>query len=163
MKKELIVMRHAKAARINWDGDDFSRPLTSRGLIDAENQAMALKRLGKAPDLILLSAAARTVETAQIVQKTLGTTIPLEIEENLYLASSNHYMHFVQRVSPDVQRLMLIGHNPGLEYFCNALARDKQNIFLGTSTFVCFEWMGDSWEDLTFNSAEVKLVLDKKG
>ncbi len=161
MNKELLIMRHAKAVRINWEGDDFSRPLTPKGRIDAIERSKQLMKLGKLPQLILSSAAARTMETSYVVLETSGIEIPLIQEEDLYLASSSHIQHFIQGVENRFDRIMLVGHNPGLEYFCNSLARKKRDIILATSTLVHFELEIKCWDEICMNCAEFGFILER--
>ena len=71
--KTLIVLRHAEAAS--------SGHLTSRGILQAEKRASTLLNLPR-PDLVIVSSAERTQETARII---LGLNIPFLVCKELYL------------------------------------------------------------------------------
>ncbi len=120
MLKTLILMRHAKAESWTEGVDDFGRALTPRGHADAERMSEALAGLGLLPDLILVSAARRTRETAAHAGAVFkGERIrPMEV---LYLAGVVELAAAVEaaRTSPTV---MIIGHNPGLHDYALALA-----------------------------------------
>src|SRR2546422_9320334 len=72
---ELYFLRHGKAVEpgsSGGGGDDFSRPLTERGIDEMEAEAQAFELLGLKPDVILTSPLLRAKQTAEIVAKRLG-------------------------------------------------------------------------------------------
>jgi phosphohistidine phosphatase len=71
----LWLLRHAEAA----DGaPDDSRPLTERGLRQAEAAGRALARLGENIDACLSSPKLRAIQTAERVCETLGIELMIE-------------------------------------------------------------------------------------
>lgn len=77
----LLLIRHAVAYESHlWDGGDLSRPLLPKGKKQAKQ---AGKRIGKyiqrhkrEIDMIFVSEASRSIETAQQMLKHLPNTIP---------------------------------------------------------------------------------------
>jgi phosphohistidine phosphatase len=69
------LLRHAEAAE---GQPDESRPLTPRGLHDAERVGAALKLLGVRLDTCLSSPKRRALETAELACEPLGLKITLE-------------------------------------------------------------------------------------
>ena len=59
-ERQLILLRHAKAANAEAGMDDFARPLAERGLKDVAVVGRLLASHGLAPDLALVSPARRT-------------------------------------------------------------------------------------------------------
>ncbi len=71
----LWMLRHAEAA----DGlPDDQRPLTDRGVAQAENVGRALERLGVEIDACLCSPKLRAVQTAQHACGPLGVQVTVE-------------------------------------------------------------------------------------
>ncbi|MDQ6729314.1 MAG: histidine phosphatase family protein [Actinomycetota bacterium] len=71
----LWMLRHADAA----DGlPDDERPLTTRGVVQAENAGRALERLGVQIDACLCSPKLRALQTAQYVCAALGVEATIE-------------------------------------------------------------------------------------
>jgi len=67
----LIVLRHAKAkARSGWDGSDAGRPLTQRGLAQAESIVGPLRAFGVRR--IVTSDAVRCVQTVVPLARAIG-------------------------------------------------------------------------------------------
>jgi len=117
--KRLILLRHAKSS---WDDsrlEDFDRPLAARGKRAADAMAEYLAGEGLVPDLVLCSAARRTVATWKRLAPKLGGTVAVRIEPALYLADAHTLLDRVRSAPAEASRVLLIGHNPGM----HALAR----------------------------------------
>jgi phosphohistidine phosphatase len=120
--KRLYLLRHAKAVAADPDLDDYARELTVRGVHDAGAMARYLRKNDFRPDLILVSAAARTRQTADLVQREIEATgRPLEA---LYLAPPGKIMSLIQGAPQNLSGVMVVGHNPGLEELATLLARE---------------------------------------
>lgn len=119
----LMLLRHAKAVQ-QAEGDDFSRELTEKGMADAARLGAFLVRKNCVPDLAMVSAAARTMQTYANLKTADDRTIPARFGQGLYNASATRLRDVLRRVDPAVVRLMIIGHNPGIMDVAVALARD---------------------------------------
>jgi phosphohistidine phosphatase len=119
--RALYLLRHGKSSWANPGLADRERPLAPRGRRDAKRIAKHLRRLGCSPELVLCSPAARTCETLELIRPALDTS-GVELEEDLYAASSDELLARTRRVPDTVASLMLIGHNPGLQQLALALA-----------------------------------------
>jgi phosphohistidine phosphatase len=118
---KLFILRHAKASRADYPDDDYERPLTKGGAIDAAKVGKYLKRKKLRPDLVLCSGAVRTRATLKLVLGELGEPAPEVLyDEALYHPSCPAIVEKLQNVSGTCRHLMLVGHNPEL----HALARD---------------------------------------
>jgi phosphohistidine phosphatase len=143
--RRLTLVRHANAEQ-DADVRDFERPLSKKGLGEANEMAKRLNGRGLIPDLILASAAVRTRETAETFAKVLG--IParlLQADDSLYLAEGDHIIATIRAVGPRVEHLLLIGHNPGISAAAISLAPEAIKGDLptcGTLTMVvnCKTW-----------------------
>ncbi|MEM9494627.1 MAG: histidine phosphatase family protein [Pseudomonadota bacterium] len=123
--KRLSLLRHAKSA---WDDpnlEDVDRPLNGRGRKAAPLIGAALHADWGAPDQILCSVAERTRETCSRVCATFKTTPPVKFIDRLYLASPAEIMAEVARTPDDLNHLLVIGHNPGLEMIALELAKQS--------------------------------------
>jgi phosphohistidine phosphatase len=119
--KSLTLLRHAKSG---WDDPvsrDFDRPLNPRGRKAARAVGQEMKAQGLAFDLVLASPARRVIETLEEVAAGYGTIGP-EFDQRLYLASTGTLMEIVRATANSVERLLLVGHNPGLEELALSLS-----------------------------------------
>jgi phosphohistidine phosphatase len=113
--KTLILLRHAKSAPAEPGQSDFDRPLSDRGNADAPRMAAWLAKAGYVPDLVLCSSAARTKATLALFQPHLPPGVPIKRLKSLYLIEANPLLQHVRLLATDINTVLLIGHNPGLE------------------------------------------------
>lgn len=111
--ERLILLRHGKAERESLSGDDFARRLTPRGVKDARTAGERLTDMGFAPDLALVSTAARTRETWEAL-KGAAPTCQVRFHDDLYHAEAQTVLDRVREAAASAKVLMVIGHNPGL-------------------------------------------------
>ncbi len=110
----LLVMRHAKSSWSDPQLADFDRPLNKRGQRDAPRMGELLREHDLVPDRIFCSSAQRARETASLVVQASGFAGAVETTDQLYHASPDAYLALL-RQQADMPRVMVIGHNPGLE------------------------------------------------
>jgi phosphohistidine phosphatase len=122
--KRLLLLRHAKSS---WDDpalDDFDRPLASRGRKAAERMGRELASRNWLPQLALVSPAARTRETWELVAAVLPDSVPADFFDTLYEATAEDMLSEIQRTPKAIKMLLVLGHNPGLEDLAKQLAGD---------------------------------------
>ena len=158
--RELLVLRHAKSSWDEIDADDHDRKLSPRGIKAARRMGALIAERGWLPDLILCSTARRTRETLALAQEAWPGTpaIPVSEVEGLYLAPASRLLDIVRRQPDEAQRLMLIGHNPGLQALVTRLAGlgDKKlraaiEIKFPTAALARITCDIGSWRDLGWN------------
>ena len=122
--RSLTLLRHAKSS---WDDeslDDFDRPLNDRGRKAARAIGKHLAAKGTKFDLILASPAQRVVETLEGLAAGGWAAGAMRFERAIYFASTIDLFELVRSTSDKVQRLMLVGHNPGLAMLAVQLTED---------------------------------------
>lgn len=110
--RDLILLRHAHAEPATAGQDDRQRGLSATGHAEARAAGDWLRAHGFLPDRILYSSAARTRLTLEALGD-LGDVQGRE-EPSIYDASPGTLAALAD-ANRDAERLMLIGHNPGLE------------------------------------------------
>jgi phosphohistidine phosphatase len=68
-----------------------------------------------APGAIISSPAARAVETAVLVAEACEYEGEIVLEPELYGGYTDDYLEVLRRVDDDADRVLVVGHNPGLE------------------------------------------------
>lgn len=115
-------MRHAKSA---WPVGvrDPDRPLNARGKRTAPlSGSWIMKRVGPC-DRALVSTATRTQQTWQLASQAGGLTATETVSESrVYAASWWDLLDLIREQSSGVSRLLLLGHNPGMEDLSHELA-----------------------------------------
>ncbi len=120
--KTLLLLRHAIAEPGSPGGADRDRPLKAAGRAAAEAMARYLAERGHAPTLVLCSSSLRTVETLDCLRRDLSDSAREQIDDSLYLASSDVMLEHLSGIEAAVSSALLIGHNPALQELACALA-----------------------------------------
>ena len=165
--KTLLLLRHAKSS---WDDPslaDFDRPLAERGEKAAPVMADYLGKKGLRPDLVLLSPAARARQTWALVARKLGGTIEVKELRGLYLGPPSRLLDAVRRAPDRAARVMLIGHNPGMEHLAMVLAGPaskrkalaKLHAKFPTAALAEIEFEAESWKDLARGSGRLNRLV----
>ena len=113
--KTLLLMRHAKSSWKDSELDDHDRGLNGRGKKDAPRMGELLKEQNLLPDYIVTSSARRARKTADHVALASGYRGESRLTEELYMAPPEKILEVIRQTPDSCQRLLLIGHNPGLE------------------------------------------------
>lgn len=119
--KTLFLLRHAKSSWADPGAHDFDRPLNARGEQAAEAIGRELRRLGLVFDAIVTSPAARAIETLERAGRGYGAPFAAREDSRVYLASPATLLAIVHEADDAVDRLLLVGHNPGFEQFAAGL------------------------------------------
>ena len=127
--RELILLRHAHAEAGAEGQADAERALSRQGLAEAEAAGQWLKQRGFLPDRVLVSPARRTRETLEEVLRALGY-VEQRQEQRIYDATPGTLMQVADELR-DVPRVMLVGHNPGLEQMAALLSSGQSGDFRG--------------------------------
>lgn len=142
----LTLLRHAKAEPLQSGGQDFDRPLTSRGIEQAAEAAAQLAHLRHPPTLLLSSTARRTRQTAEAVRKALQLPAQrLVLDDRLYLARVRTLREVLRELGSG-EHVLLVGHNPGLSELARQLDESRQED-LATGEFCKNKLAIDGWEE----------------
>ena len=144
--KTLLILRHAKSSWRDAGLADHDRPLNKRGLRDAPRMGRLLRQEDLLPDLIISSSAVRARKTAQMVIEAMGYDGELRLARELYAAEPEAYLDTLQSLPDGFERVMVIGHNPGLEELLELLTGDWQR--LPTAALAQVELDLGTWQDL---------------
>ena len=118
--RQLLLLRHAKSS---WDDPslpDHARPLNARGRRAAQAMSAAMRDLGLAPDVVLVSSARRTLQTLEAIAPFPDSPM-VEPMDDLYLAPWPRLLDLLRRAPETARSILLIGHNPGLQDLALAL------------------------------------------
>ena len=147
--RTLLIMRHGKSSWKDAELPDIERPLKKRGRKDVVHMGKLLAGKKLKPDLILCSTAKRARQTAEIVVEEIGFKGKVEYLDSLYMAELDTLIKTLQSL-PDVKRVMIIGHNPGLETLAQLLT-DKITS-LPTAAVACIKIPISNWQELGIKS-----------
>ncbi len=154
MSRELLILRHGKAYK-SAAGGDFERPIKDQGKRSAQRIATWLMRRDLVPDHVIASPAERALETARKACKAMGLgSGDVATDPAIYGASRDDLLRVLAACLQTASRVMLVGHNPGLEellrYLCATPPTGGK--LLPTATLARLA-MPDAWQELAAGSA----------
>lgn len=142
--KTLLLMRHAKS---DWDAvysSDHERPLNGRGMRSARLIGSLLADRDQQPDLVITSTAVRARSTAELAAGAGSWGAEIVLEPALYGTGPEGVLE-VAAGAPDVDRLMLVGHQPTWSMVVGLLIGSR--VDLKTANVASIELLIDSWSE----------------
>ena len=156
--KYLYLMRHGDAeceARVI----DFQRALTSFGKKQVRMQAEQFKEPeGIRPDCILCSTARRAKETAEGL-RNLFKGVPVFYRETLYLAPTHRLLNLIRETDDLFARILIIGHNPGLEQLASMLNEEMVRIPLKPADCVSVRMNVKTWAEVAAETGKIEKIF----
>ena len=158
--KTLTLLRHAKSGWNDPVQRDLDRPLNGRGMRAATRMGRYMREEGLAFDQVRASPAMRVRQTIEGVEDGYGQPLAPEFDTRIYMASGVTLLEVVQSLDDAHARVLLIGHNPGLEDLVLDLVpasaggyRDEVEMKYPTATLAELEFDVARWADVTERSA----------
>ena len=146
----MLLLRHAKSSWKDAGQTDHARPLNKRGIRDAPRMGRLIAEQSLTPDLIVSSSAVRAVLTARAVSKAIDGLAPLVEEDELYLASPGTYIDTARYLEEGFQRILLVGHNPGISELLHTLT--GHDTAMPTAALAQIELPIDQWKQLSLKT-----------
>ncbi|MDX1395448.1 MAG: histidine phosphatase family protein [Gemmatimonadota bacterium] len=144
--KTLLVLRHAKSS---WDDSslrDHDRPLNPRGVRDAPRMGKLIASEDLVPDAIISSTARRALATAELAAGAMPDAPEIETTRDLYMASPHSYLDVLADHAGAVDRVMVVGHNPGITALVTRLTGQLEE--MPTAALAVIELDIDDWADI---------------
>jgi len=127
--RELILLRHAHADPVTAGMSDVDRALSASGLAEAAAAGQWLRENALVPDRVLCSPARRARETLEVVLEHIGY-VDQRLESGIYEASAGQLITLID-AHLDADRLLVVGHNPGLERLVALLHSGQSSDYRG--------------------------------
>lgn len=153
--KILIILRHAKAEKINPAGDQ-ARELTKPGRRCAMEAGREIFEAAGMPDLLVTSNAIRAVQTGDLAADAMQFTGERRVIPEVYMATENELVEVIQQFPDGFERVVLVGHNPGLEELCNSYRGGQASELLPTAGWMVVELDIAKWAVAKAGSGKVK-------
>ena len=156
-EKRLLLFRHGKS---DWDapvGGDHERPLNKRGVRAAKTMGRVLADTERVPHHAITSSAVRARTTLELAHDAGSWPTTIEVEPALYHSSPSAVLEVVARTSPDVDSLMLVGHEPTWSTLASLLTGEE--IPVKTATVVGIDLDVDRWNRAPMARGRTAFVL----
>ena len=149
--KTMLLMRHAKSSWKDQSLSDHDRPLNKRGRGDAPRMARLLIDKALVPAWVVTSSAKRARKTALAVVEQIVFEGELDVRDELYHAKPYEMLHVVRSLPDHADRILLVGHNPGMEDFVTYLTGGYET--MPTSAIARIDVPVTTWSDVAAGDA----------
>ena len=171
MMKTLYLLRHAHTDPPTPPlMRDYDRILSPKGAEEALALAETMINEKISPDLVLSSPSARTVQTTELIFETLfhktGVKTLCRFDRNLYLVPAEKILLEVQITDNAIEKLMIVGHSPGLADLAMALGRNSPHpefSAFAPCTLAIFTSSCKNWDDFSPATAAFAQIFLPKG
>jgi len=160
--KTLLLLRHAKSSWSDPGRADHDRELNRRGEKAAPFMGRFLREQILVPDLIWCSTAARAVQTLGLLGRDFAGHADVIYNEDLYMAGERTLLESLHHTHDEAKTVMIIGHNPGMENFAQALYGDgdadmraQMERKYPTCALAHFEFDVEKWADTDFGTGRL--------
>ncbi len=159
---ELLIFRHAKSSWADISLADYDRPLKGRGKRDSVAMGRFIREQNLIPDHILSSPANRAAQTiTRAINEWSGNPDTIQWFNDLYPGSVQAWLKALGQCPLKARRIMIIGHNPGmeelLEYLCGEVEIPDDGKLLPTAALAQIE-IKVPWTDLAAGSGKLKRI-----
>jgi phosphohistidine phosphatase len=130
---ELYLLRHAPAEiqGDTWKGTDKNRPLSRKGVKKMRKMVAAMKHLHLTFDLILTSPYRRARETAELAAKKIRHPHAVRVSKHLKVGGNSRMLiREIVTGYGHCERVLLVGHEPGLSRLISVLLSGKQSLVI---------------------------------
>jgi len=149
--KTLLILRHGKAEAHDATHDK-QRALEDRGKHDAVKMGELIKEKIGVPDLIVSSDATRAQQTAELAAKAAGYKHHIDYKPEIYDASLTTLINVVQALPESKNKVLIVGHNPGLVDLAGYLINDDLSLPTAGLIHLTFDL---DWDDITIGVAQL--------
>ena len=157
--RTLFVMRRAKS---DWNADyerDHDRPLNERGVRGARLMGRVLSAEGRVPQLVMTSTAVRARSTAALANEAGTWDAEIVLDANLYGTGADAAVQAAS-MAPDIERLMLVGHQPAWSILVSVLTGELVDMKTATVSVVDFDI--DEWSGIPGSRAELAATFQPR-
>ena len=169
-KKTLYLARHAKSSWQSGATNDYDRPLSTRGIRDANKVGQFLTEHNWRPDRIISSPALRAKQTCELYNEAFGLGAhQIHWDKQFYAAYMVTLLHALSGLPEHINSIMLIGHNPSMEdalrHFTSASQQQQytqKNGKLLTTANVAKLSIQTEWPHILLNEAELTMICRPK-
>ncbi len=158
--KTLLIMRHAKSSWNSSELRDFDRPLNRRGQKAAPLMGNVIYKHCLQPELFVSSPAKRAKQTVVRVKETLQSEAAIRFDKRIYEADPATLRQVVSELADEIKRVLIVGHNPGLEGFIKFLS--GESLVMPTAALAELNLNAEKWTDISAGCGKLESFFRPK-
>ncbi|GHS94102.1 hypothetical protein AGMMS49949_07730 [Alphaproteobacteria bacterium] len=149
--KTVVLMRHADSYPTGFSGYEQDRPISVTGLLQVERVRSLNHKIWKEVDFVLCSGVKRAKQTFQAIYSVVPVNTRFMFDDSLGQVTSSDLLERIQWTPAIYNKILIIGHNPGLSKFMEAVFRSDPQRRLETCEVVILNADVKSWQEVDYN------------
>ena len=147
--KYILILRHAKSSWKELRIPDHDRSLNKRGKRTAPIMGQRLASKEFQPQHIISSTAKRAFDTASIVANEINYDEGrIETNRHLFHAWPDDMIKVISQCDDSIDKLMIVGHNPGMTMLANQLLSMNRFENIPTAGLVTISIDINHWQEI---------------
>jgi phosphohistidine phosphatase len=155
--RTLYLVRHAKASFGDEGGRDFDRPLALQGIGAAARLGKLLAQENLKNPSFVSSPAVRARHTTELILDSFDVVGQVTFDARVYEADLDSLLRTLSEINSEVEDVVLVGHNPGMERLLRFLAAEVRA--MPTAAVTKVELESDSWTRLREGQGRLRWLV----
>ena len=153
--KNIFFLRHAKSSWDDFGLKDFDRPLSTRGIQDADLMGNYFKSKKITLEKILSSPSKRTKDT---LNHFFTKKVPqIDYIDSIYHAQVEDILDLISGLEAECKSIMVVGHNPSMHLISEYLSGNFIEKY--PTCGLCWLTITDNWEEIKQGCGTLKLFI----
>jgi phosphohistidine phosphatase len=153
--KTVLLMRHADANSVDVTELGNDRPVSVTGLFQIEQIKNAARDMYRDIDFVLCSGLKRARQTLQAIDPIISQNARIMFDDLLYKNSALDLLDRIQWTPAIYGKILIIGHNPGLSLFVEAISPHGNAEKLTTCELVALEVSTETWCEASYRTFSI--------
>lgn len=149
--KTIILMRHADSYPTDFSGYEHERPVSVTGLLQIDQIRSTAHKILHEVDFVLCSGIKRAKQTFQAIYSVVPTRTKFMFDDYLYQITASELLDKIQWTPTIYEKILVIGHNPGLSQFIDAVLPNEKSEKLSTCEVAIFQADVSTWQEVNYN------------
>lgn len=120
-----------------------------------------MRHQGLIPEAIVSSPAKRAKQTSELVREAARFEAQIVYDKRIYEASITTLLEVVSEFDASIEKVLLVGHNPGFEALLNHLTGEHQH--LPTACLAEIHLRLDNWSNISQAHGTLASLIKPRG
>lgn len=159
--RTLYILRHASAEAARPGSGDRDRALTSAGVLEAEAMGRFMAKAGLSCAAVASSSAERARQTGEALLRAAAVPLKLEAVDELYDASGEAMLRWLQTRFGQEKSLLIVAHMPGVGELLSLLTTESAalGVAMQPCTLAAVDADVTAWAGLDYGRGSLRLLL----
>lgn len=157
--KTLYLLRHAESAK-EQNFNDIERSITNDGIREVTELAKKIADKEIHFDLVMCSPAKRTLQTCELLLKSINNNSEIKNTESLYEPTIDEFLKTISKIDENINSVLIVSHNPTISEVTNFLCNSSYHfISFSPANLAKIDLNLESWNNVQENCGSISWFL----